>query len=105
MASVQDGLNTQVRNIEARYAKSMDEWAALIAASGKSKHTDVIAMLQPASAWVDVGLILRGALAAARLEPAAQSDAMFGHRVRIATEADVDDEFIAWLTEAYSQAG
>src|ERR1700682_4650469 len=46
MATVQDGLDSQVRNIEARYGKSMDEWAALIAASGKIKHTDVIAMLK-----------------------------------------------------------
>src|ERR1700687_2758729 len=46
MASVQDGLNSQVRNIEARYGKSMDDWVALIAASGRTKHTDVIAMLK-----------------------------------------------------------
>ena len=40
MASVQDGLISQVRNIQARYDKSMDEWAAIIAATGKTKHTD-----------------------------------------------------------------
>jgi uncharacterized protein DUF5655/uncharacterized protein DUF4287 len=192
MASVQDGLNSQVRNIEARYGKSMDEWVALIAASGKTKHPDVIAMLktehgmshgdanrvslvsrdrsaaagqgsaelsdtqwtdelysgqkavmrpvhegvlravdalgqdversrkkgylsqrrkkqfgmiQPGSTWVEVGLILKDAPASGRLEPAARSDAMFGHRVRIATEAEIDPEFIAWLTMAYTQAG
>lgn len=46
MASVQDGLNSQVRNIEARYGKSMDDLVALIAASGKTKHPGVIAMLK-----------------------------------------------------------
>jgi hypothetical protein len=193
MATVQDGLNSQVRNIEARYGKSMDEWAALIAASGRTKHPEVIAllkaeygmshgdanrvslvardlaaaaagqgtaelsdtqwtdelyagqksamrpvhervmqaidalgadverarkkgylslrrkkqfgMIEPGTAWVTVGLILRDAPASARLEPAARGDAMFGHRVRIVSEADVDAELIGWLTAAYGQAG
>lgn len=193
MARVQEGLNSQVRNIEARYGKSMDDWAALIAASGLTKHPDVIAMLkaehgmshgdanrvslvsrersaaaagegsaelsenqwtdalysgkkaamrpvhervmravdalgqdveyarkkgylsmgrkkqfgmiQPAATRVEVGLILRDTPASTRLEPAARSDAMFGHRVRIATEAEIDAEFVGWLTAAYNQAG
>jgi hypothetical protein len=62
-------------------------------------------MIQPGSMWVEVGLILRDPLASARLEPAGRSDAMFGYRVRSATEAEIDAEFVGWLTAAYAQAG
>ena len=33
MASVEDGLQAQIRNIEATYGKTMPEWFALIAGS------------------------------------------------------------------------
>jgi hypothetical protein len=46
MATVEEGLQTQIRNIEATYGKPMREWLAIIAASGLSKHADVVAMLK-----------------------------------------------------------
>jgi hypothetical protein len=46
MASVEDGLQSQIRNIEATYGKTMPEWFALISRSGKTKHTEVVAMLK-----------------------------------------------------------
>ncbi len=46
MASVDAGLQAQIRNIEATYGRTMPEWFAIIAASGKTKHTDVVAMLK-----------------------------------------------------------
>src|SRR5215510_5499856 len=46
MATVQQGLQAQIRNIEATYGKSMSEWVAIISASGLTKHTDVVAMLK-----------------------------------------------------------
>ena len=46
MASVEDGLQSQIRNIEATYGKTMPEWFALIAGSGKTKHTEVVAWLK-----------------------------------------------------------
>src|SRR5215470_5979751 len=46
MATVQQGLQAQIRNIEATYGKSMSEWLAIISASGLTKHTDVVAMLK-----------------------------------------------------------
>src|SRR5438876_9098940 len=46
MASVEDGLQAQIRNIEAIYGKTMPEWFALISRSGKTKHTEVVAMLK-----------------------------------------------------------
>src|SRR5207244_7110946 len=46
MASVEDGIAAQIRNIEARYGQPLPEWFGLIAASGLTKHTDVVAMLK-----------------------------------------------------------
>jgi hypothetical protein len=46
MATAEEGIEAQVRNIEARYGRSMSEWFAVIAASGLAKHTEVVAMLK-----------------------------------------------------------
>jgi hypothetical protein len=46
MATVEEGLQAQIRNIEATYGKPMSEWLAIIAASGLTKHTEVVAMLK-----------------------------------------------------------
>jgi hypothetical protein len=46
MASVADALKSQIRNIEASYGRTMDEWATLIERSGLTKHPDVVAMLK-----------------------------------------------------------
>jgi hypothetical protein len=46
MATVEEGLQAQIRNIEATYGKPMSEWLAVIAASGLTKHTEVVAMLK-----------------------------------------------------------
>src|SRR5450755_387922 len=46
MGTVEEAQQTQVRNIEATYGKSMQQWFEVIAASGKTKHPDVVAMLE-----------------------------------------------------------
>ena len=46
MATVEEGLQAQIRNIEATYGKPMSEWQAIIAASGMTKHTDVVNMVK-----------------------------------------------------------
>ena len=46
MASVEDGIAAQIRNIEARYGRPLPEWFGTIAASGLTKHTEVVAMLK-----------------------------------------------------------
>jgi hypothetical protein len=43
---VDAALQSQIRNIEARYGKPLDHWLAVIAASGLTKHTEVVAMLK-----------------------------------------------------------
>ena len=46
MATVEEGLQAQIRNIEATYGKPIREWLAIIAASGLTKHTDIVNMLK-----------------------------------------------------------
>lgn len=61
------------------------------------------AMLQPGARWVNVGLILpTGVQSSPRLEPASTWNALFTHRVRVRTIADIDDELLDWLRLAHS---
>ena len=54
---------------------------------------------------VDLGVNLKGEAPVGRLEPSGSFNAMVTHRVRLATEADVDGEVEAWLKAAYDRAG
>lgn len=63
------------------------------------------AMLQPGAKWINLGLILAGHPPTARLEPAAKWNALFTHRVRVATSAEIDGELESWLRSAYNAAG
>jgi len=186
VATVEAGLQAQIRNIEATYGRSMDEWVALIRASGLEKHGQIVAMLKadhglthgaanrvalvalaamapptadadpidalyagrpsavraihdrlwmtirglgadvevapkkgylglrrriqfgmikPAAKHVDLGLVLPDEPVTTRLESAATFNALFTHRVRVRSEADVDPELTGWLRQAYERAG
>jgi hypothetical protein len=180
MATVAEGLKTQLANIEKTYGRSIEELTTEIADSGLTKHRDVVAMLkerhgmnhaaahrvsltarerlgqgsasgsssappatrdvydrllalvtslgpdverapkkgylslrrrkqfamlQPGAKSVSVGLVLRGEEPTARLESAAKWNALFTHRVRVATPADINGELKAWLEAAYTAAG
>jgi uncharacterized protein DUF5655/uncharacterized protein DUF4287 len=180
MTTPEEGIRSQLRNIESRYGRSIDLLVADVAGSGLTKHGDVVAMLKerygmahgaahrvslvardrlttgssgssvaapawvetlyeellgaiaglgedvkqapkkgyvslrrrrqfamlrPGARWVDLGLVLAGVEAGGRLEPAAAWNALFTHRVRIASTAEIDDEIGAWLREAYLAAG
>lgn len=60
------------------------------------------AIVQPTTATrVDVGLNLKGTPTTDRLEASGSFNAMVSHRVRVATQADVDKELIGWLQQAY----
>jgi len=186
MATVEQGLRSQVQNIEATYGRSIDEWIDTIRASGLTRHGEIVAMLktdyglthgaanrvalvaidaispkvdptdpeerlysgkkgalrpiharlmavvdafgtdievapkraylslrrrkqfamiQPAAKHVDVGLVLPGRPVVGRFESAAGFNALFSHRVRVASLDQVDDELAAWLRAAYDRAG
>jgi hypothetical protein len=44
--TVDDALRSQLRNIEATYGRSIDEWVALIRASGLDRHGQIVAWLK-----------------------------------------------------------
>jgi len=46
MATVEEGLAAQVRNIEATYGRPIDGWVDLIRASGLRRHGEIVAMLK-----------------------------------------------------------
>src|ERR1700676_3708120 len=46
MSTIGEALQTQIRNIEEKYGKSLAEWIALIRESGVTKHTEIIVMLK-----------------------------------------------------------
>ncbi len=46
MSSVDDATRTQIANIELRTGKSMDDLAALVKASGREKHGEMVAWLK-----------------------------------------------------------
>jgi len=63
-------------------------------------------MIQPSAAGrVDVGLILRDIPPAGRLEAAGSFNALFTHRVRVASADDIDTALTDWLHTAYVSAG
>jgi Domain of unknown function (DUF5655)/Domain of unknown function (DUF4287) len=189
MATADEALRAQVRNIEATYGRPLPEWFAIIAASGRTKHTDVVAllkneygmthgaahrvsllsrqaaapglddtgaspvdtlysgkkavlrplhdalvdtvnsfgddvdivpkkgylslrrrkqfaMIQPSTTGrLDVGLIVKDLPTNDRLESAGGFNALFTHRIRLTTAAEIDAELTGWLKSAYDQAG
>jgi hypothetical protein len=46
MASVEDGIAAQIRNIESEYGKPIGAWIELVNASGLAKHAQMVAMLK-----------------------------------------------------------
>src|SRR6476620_8524900 len=46
MATVEEGLRTQLRNIETATGRTIADWIALIKASGRSKHGEIVAWLK-----------------------------------------------------------
>ena len=66
------------------------------------RRTKQWALVQPSTATrLDVGLVLKGKAPTARLEASGSFNAMVTHRVRVASAAEVDQELIGWLREAY----
>jgi hypothetical protein len=70
------------------------------------RRTRQFAMIQPSTTdRIDVGLILKGTNPAGRLESARGFNALFTHRVRIRSIADIDADLLTWLRDAYQDAG
>ncbi len=61
------------------------------------------AIVQAVGERLDLGLKLKGAPAAGRLEEAGSWNTMVTHRVRITDAADLDTEILGWLKLAYAK--
>jgi hypothetical protein len=46
MTSLDDALQSQMRNIEQATGRSMDEWVALVRATGTERHSEIVAWLK-----------------------------------------------------------
>jgi hypothetical protein len=46
MATVEQGLQSQLRNIEATYGRSIDDWVRLIEESGTRRHGQIVTLLK-----------------------------------------------------------
>ena len=74
MVTVEEGLRSQLRNIEATYGRTIDDWIELIRASGLRRHGEIVAMLK-ADYGLSHGAANRVALVALdALNPKAASD-------------------------------
>jgi hypothetical protein len=75
-------------------------------ANASVRRARQFALIQPTTRTrLDLGLILRGREAAGRLEASGSFNAMFTHRVKLAAAEDIDAEVLAWLKDAYAEAG
>lgn len=69
------------------------------------RRSKQFALVQPSTKTrIDVGINLKGMEPRGRLEASGSFNAMVTHRVRVARPADVDQQLIGWLREAYQQA-
>jgi len=74
MVTVEEGLRSQLRNIEATYGRTIDDWIELIQASGLRRHGEIVGMLK-ADYGLSHGAANRVALVALdALNPKAASD-------------------------------
>ena len=63
------------------------------------------ALIKPATRTrIDLGLKLKGVDTAGRLEGSGPFGAMCTHRVRLESTADVDDEVLNWIRDAYDRS-
>ena len=63
-------------------------------------------LIQPSTKTrVDVGINLKGVKPTSRLEASGSFNSMVSHRVRVTAVAEVDDQLLGWLKEAYEGAG
>ncbi len=64
------------------------------------------ALIKPATKTrIDLGLKLKGKPTTDRLENSGPFGSMCTHRVRLTDLADIDNELVSWLQEAYQKAG
>lgn len=103
------GAKAGLRPIHDAVMAAIAPWGAFEIAPKKAyvslRRKKQFATLGPATnTRVEVGLNMKGVAGTARLE-ALPPGGMCQYRVRLTDAAEVDEELVAWIREAYAQAG
>jgi Domain of unknown function (DUF5655)/Domain of unknown function (DUF4287) len=103
------GRSPEVRRIHDALMRYITALSADIEVAPKRNYISLrrrkqFAMLQPAPARVDLGLILPDTPPGNRLEAAGSFNRLFTHRVRV-TQPRVDAELGSWIQKAHASAG
>jgi hypothetical protein len=104
------GKKEALRPIHQALVKTIGAFAKELEVAPKTGYVSLrrkkqFAMIKPAAKHVDVGLILKDVPPTERLEASGSFNALFTHRVRVPTVADVDKQLVGWLKKAYDAAG
>jgi Domain of unknown function (DUF5655)/Domain of unknown function (DUF4287) len=105
------GSKAGLRSIYEALVKAIGKFGKEVEFSPKKAYVSVrrgkqFAIIQPSTATrLDVGITLKGAPPAGRLEASGSFSAMVSHRVRLAASSEVDRELLDWLRAAYDAAG
>jgi predicted transport protein len=111
VAALYTGRKAGLRPIHDKLIAMVSEFGGDITQAPKKGYISLrrarqFAMVQPSAAGrLDVGLILKGVSPAGRLESASGFNALFTHRVRVDSVADLDAELLSLLRRAYDDAG
>jgi predicted transport protein len=64
------------------------------------------AIIQPSTKTrLDVGLNIKGLAPSGKLEASGSWNAMCTHRIKVEDASGINEELIAWIRQAYDQAG
>lgn len=91
--------------------KAVNAFGKDIEVSPKKAYVSVrrkkqFAILQPSTKTrLDVGLNIKGLAPSAKLEASGSWNAMCTHRIKIEDASVINEELIAWMRQAYDQAG
>jgi len=77
-------------------ARATDSYVSIL------KDEQKFAIVQFTADRMDIGVKLKGRSPSARFEDAGSWNAMVTHRARIAAAAEIDEEIVSWLRDAYS---
>ena len=110
VASQYSGAKTELRPIYDALIKAVGALGKDVEIAPKKAYVSLrrsrqFALIQPSTKTrVDLGLNLKSAEAAGRLERSGSFNTMVSHRVRLESPKDVNKDVKAWLKQAYSEA-
>jgi predicted transport protein len=100
-----------LRPIYDRVLKEVEAFGSDVEVAPKKSYVSLrrktqFALVQPSTKTrLDVGIKLKGVDPEGRLEASGSFNSMVTHRVRVTNSAEVSEELIGWLRQAYEGAG